>query len=105
MRSSLVQKYALLKSVAADSADIEVVNQLMIDILRLLHDEFAHTSGKQRAAYERAYSLLDCTLSAHFSTRQDTQNPFYVSEVSYQVGRDIEMVLPRPQVLAQKGVS
>lgn len=103
MHSSLVQKYALLKA-AASAADIEVVNQLMVDILRQLHEEFAHTTGRKRAAYEQAYSLLDCTLSAHFSTRQDTQNPFYVNEVSYQVGRDIETVLPQPKALIVKRI-
>lgn len=93
MPSLLSQKYAELKIAATTATDINAVNELMVDILQLLHQEFIETSGSQKAVYERAYSFLNCTVSAHNSTKQDTSNQYYLSEMGQQVGRDIEGAL------------
>lgn len=96
MPASLAQKYAELRAVAANAtADIDTVNEIMIDILQLLHDRFAETTGSQKIAYEQAYSYLDYTVSAHRATKQDTSNQFYLNEVGLQVGRDISSVLSK----------
>ncbi|WP_338870502.1 hypothetical protein WBJ53_22940 [Spirosoma sp. SC4-14] len=81
MPSLLLQKYTELKAAAAVATDVDAVNELMVDILQLLHQQFTETSGSQKAVYERAYSFLNCTVSAHYSTRQDTSNQYYLSEM------------------------
>lgn len=93
MKTALTQKYAQLKAAAAEPDNAPMIDKLMIDILQLLHQEFQLGSGRQKEVYEHAYYQLDCTFAAHRSTKQDTSNRLYLSEVGLQVGRDIEVAL------------
>ncbi|QIP12744.1 hypothetical protein G8759_08960 [Spirosoma aureum] len=88
-------KYEELKS-ASGSQDLETINEIVVDILSLLHKQWSSMAGTRKDTYEEAYCLVDNTFTAHQTTKQDTTNSYYLNEIGLQIGRDLHPVLATP---------
>ncbi|MCK8490912.1 MULTISPECIES: hypothetical protein [Spirosoma] len=94
-QDTIKYKYEALKA-ASVSQDLGTINDLVVDILSLLHKEWSSVAGIQKDTFEEAYCQVDNTFAAHKKTKQDTSNSSYLNEIGLQIGRDLYPVLSSP---------
>lgn len=103
-QDAIRHKYEELKA-ASGSQDIDTINNIVVQILTLLHKQWGSMAGTQKYTYEEAYCLVDHTFMVHRQTKQDTSDSNYLNEIGLQIGRDLQPVLAASARNANRKVS